>query len=166
MRVTQILKAAGLIETAWFTAEAAERGTAMHNAAHDAVADSAQDGPVARCVYEAMRTASITVHDVERHYVHGVLEYEGHPDWVGTVGGHQAVIDLKTGTRQPWHGVQLAGYALLVADSADWLTAARLVDRYALYLDPPRWKLVPCRDDTDYLAFMEALYARSAIADR
>jgi hypothetical protein len=42
---------------------------------------------------------------------HPVLGYAGTPDRIGTVDGHLSVVDIKTGSKQQWHSIQLAAYA-------------------------------------------------------
>lgn len=74
------------------------------------------------------------------------LRAAGTPDRVGRVNRRQAVVDLKSGGRMPWHGLQTAGYALLVPAPTE--------ARYTLHLrEDGTYRLEPHRDTGDFEDF-------------
>lgn len=74
------------------------------------------------------------------------LRVAGTPDRVGRVNRRQAVVDLKSGGRMPWHGLQVAGYALLVPAPTE--------ARYTLHLrEDGSYRLEPHRDMGDFEDF-------------
>ncbi|MDE2020326.1 MAG: hypothetical protein KGJ13_08330 [Patescibacteria group bacterium] len=125
-RVTEILKSAGLIDARFFTPQAAEFGTNVH----------------LLCKYYDENRLNMT--DVERLGAQGHLDawasfrswafdfghedfggieqtlrserygFQGTPDRVWYFRSADYILDIKTGTPQKWHAIQLAGYQILV----------------------------------------------------
>jgi hypothetical protein len=139
--VTTLLQEAGLVDTRWFTDEARERGTAVHHAtaAYDLGALHPDDytRPDARpfllayvAAMEALRPAWTEI-EVPRYSAQH--RFAGRPDRLGvTPDGRHTVLEIKTGARAPWHGVQLALQAILWAGETG--LAPRAHQRLVVYL--------------------------------
>jgi hypothetical protein len=169
--VTQVLKADGIIDTTFLNNEQAlRRGTAVHKlcewqdetrarlgdirrqaAGGMGIVDS---GEVLSC-YARAYTQFLVDHaprytHVEVGLLHGTLRFGGRPDRIcaDLAGQGPAVLELKTGSPAPWHGVQLAAYQLLFPTGARWVC----------YLKPNgRYDLRRCTNAADYQTFLGAL---------
>jgi len=116
--VTQVIKAAGLIDDRWFTETAAWRGSVVHRCCElDDLKRLKEDSvdPGARGYLEAWRACreslGLRVLEVEQRKLHGILMYAGTPDVLALMpSGEFAVIDRKTGASSKWHALQLAAY--------------------------------------------------------
>lgn len=120
--VTQILKDAGLIDDRWFSEEARDRGSAVHDLCeqyakgtrHDAVGRAMEsleyiNAFAAWC--QDYQTYALRCEQVVWGEVNGE-RYGGKFDLLSLVSGRRVLIDLKTGASAKWHNIQLAGYAL------------------------------------------------------
>jgi hypothetical protein len=77
------------------------------------------------------------------------LDVAGRPDRIGVVLGSSAVVEVKTGAEDDWHGLQTAGYDLL-----EPLPFER--QRYGLYLrSNGKFKFRPHDDVRDRSEFLE-----------
>jgi len=121
--VTGLIKAAGLLGSAaaFYSPEAADRGTRVHRACLDLDLGNAMqmDNEVAlyldsyaqwRTLVEPVWTSMEEPRYSERY------DFAGTADRVGTINGKPVIIDFKTGGPAPWHGIQLALYDLLYDD--------------------------------------------------
>lgn len=132
--VTTALKEAGLIDTAFFTEDAADRGTYVH-AACDLVDDDDLGDVEPSCAgyvaaYQRFRAeAQPAWYQRERAVCDPSHGYAGTLDRAGVLSHKWIVLDIKTGGPMPWHGLQLAAYARL-AISSEGLKPAR----FDLYL--------------------------------
>lgn len=141
--VNQILKAEGYINDRWFTKEACARGTAVHTAVQLLEAGQLDWSTVDETVmprvmaYESFRRET----DFEPLFVeamgsHPHYLYAGRPDLVGILNGFLVVPDIKTGARQDWMALQLAGYVELLPHLQGYADAR---SKYGDILDrPPR----------------------------
>ena len=150
--VTQILKAAGMIDDRWFSEEARDRGSAVHTLceryAHGirfdnagrALASLEYVNAFARFVEDfgvyAIDTETMIEGEIDGH------RYAGKYDLMAEIQGKRVLIDIKTGAKAKWHPVQLAAYAMqskphsamdlyLKANgkyTASWLTPGQLVE--------------------------------------
>lgn len=163
MRVTQILKAVGLIDIEWATQEDMDRGTAVH--ACTAMMDKGEeidpnsiDPRVAPYLpgwtkFKAEMRPEILA--IEERVEHPVYKYHGTLDRIIRVGHAEIVADIKTGPPAPWHAVQLAGYALCFT---------RPLDRWGIYLNSDGgYRLEKYGDRKDYDVFKAALTVASFI---
>lgn len=160
--VTDILAEAGLIDTTWFTAEACEKGSAVHLAAQfldeDDLDFDALDPAVApRVAQYAKFLAEMKpmIHRIEMRVENKVHGYCGTLDRLVEMdiprrGLQRGVLDLKGLTASPSHGPQLAAYQDCVGRK-EWPC------RWNLYLMPDRYKLVEHRDRDDWPVFFAAL---------
>jgi len=120
--VTQIIKAAGIIDDRWYTAEARDKGSAVHELAEryaDGVRVDNRGNPLA--AYEYVNSFASWMSDYGvftlftecrvYHKINGKA-YAGTYDILADIGGKTVLIDIKTGARAKWHAVQLAAYAM------------------------------------------------------
>jgi hypothetical protein len=74
----------------------------------------------------------------------------GTADLFGTLSGKPAIVDIKSGVKQKWHGVQTAAYACMRDEDAEML-------RFCLYLNKNSgYKLEGYKDPRD-LSFFKSL---------
>lgn len=178
--VTQLLKAAGLIDTTFLNnPEALRRGTAVHSIC-EAVDKARALGVSMRKIADLTVAADAVgpldtyaaayaqfIHDhaprythVEVGLLHATLRFGGRPDRIcaDLAGQGPAVLEIKTGSPAAWHGVQLAAYQMLFPTGARWV----------VYLKPNgRYDLRRCTQAEDYGTFTQALadYRASMGAD-
>lgn len=150
--VTQILKMAGLVDDRFYTDEARERGSAVHELceryAHGIRVDNL-GRPLASLEYvnafaawmKKSRAYAIETESVICHEIDG-KRYAGKFDLLAEIAGRRVLIDYKTGGKAPSHIVQIAAYALACKpDKAmvlylrpdgkyieSWATPAQLID--------------------------------------
>lgn len=119
--VTELLKAGGVIPSAWWwTDEARDRGLAVHADCLAVDRGGSTAVPAARMGYllaygrclEAVRPIWQVC---EEPRVHPALRFGGTVDRIGWFHG-PAVVELKAGAWMKWHGVQLALYDILWDD--------------------------------------------------
>jgi hypothetical protein len=133
--VTTILQACGLIDTTWFTDEARDRGSRIHQLSED---------------YDRGQLDWSAVTDEDLGYVQSFAQFRiNHQDlvwdWIevpmmdslGLYAGTsdrmicqrpKHIWDLKTGVHYDWHRIQLAAYANMDGDPYSW-------ERHCIYLD-------------------------------
>jgi len=125
--VTQILKAARLIDYSMIPQEylqaAARRGRAVHQVLelldNDLLDPASEiDGEIAGYVGAAIqfyRDAQFEPHLVEFRNYHRTYRYAGTLDRTGLLAGKQrAIVDFKTGLVMPGHALQLAAYLAML----------------------------------------------------
>lgn len=119
--VTGVLKDVGLIDTSFYTEEAATRGTAVHEAVQMVVKGilpaPAWDGTDLETYLLAwekfMADSGFEVESSERLASDEVNHFATHIDLEGKLNGKPVVIDVKSGALQAWHGLQLAANTML-----------------------------------------------------
>jgi hypothetical protein len=120
--VTGILTDAGLIDNRWYSEEARDRGSAVHELceryasgirADDAgreLADLEYVNALAAWMRDfkvyALKTECVIYNQV------GYEVYGGTFDLLALIAGRRVLVDLKTGAKAKWHYKQLAGYGL------------------------------------------------------
>lgn len=151
--VTQVLKAAGVIDDRWYTAEARDKGSAVHKLCERyaqgerqdkhgrALADLPYVNAFARWVADYCVWAIATECRVY-HKVNG-KPYAGTFDLLAEIGRRGVLVDIKTGAPAKWHAVQLAAYAM--ARPAD--KAGKVKDRF---INPDRIAVLYLRADGEY----------------
>ena len=137
--VTGVLKTLGLIDTQWYTQEAMERGSAVHEAImliEQGVLDLGayrESDPIygyLEAWQKCKRETELKVVETEALRADPVCRYATILDGIGEYKGKPAIWDLKSGPLRAWHGLQLA--------AGTGLTDIR--QRYVIQLD----------DDGDY----------------
>lgn len=157
-RVTEILRGQGLVpEGPWYTEHALSRGTALHAAIALDDAGQLDEATVAREIaprlaqYRQFRLemgGRLVVVQSEVRVAHRLLGYCGTADALISLDTAQGVLDVKP-SDEPWHGVQLAAYAM----AAD----IPLHNRWNLVLTDDRYKLIRRTDRKDAGVFLSAL---------
>ena len=157
--VTTALKEARFLDDRWFSDEASERGTYVHQACDLLDDDNLAsylpqvNGYIAayqKFLHEAQPDWRLREHQV----CDATLGYAGTLDRAGYLNGRWVLVDIKTGGPAPWHGLQLAAYGRLTP-SPD--TGARPA-RFDLYLtERGTYALIPQTDRTDEAEFFHAL---------
>jgi hypothetical protein len=115
--VTQVLTSAGLIDTTWYTPEACQLGTYVHQALHlmdTGELDEATLDPALRPYldgwFKFLTDSRAEVMAMEYPVANTCHRYAGTLDrwllWNGDV-----IVDIKTGAAEPWHALQTALYA-------------------------------------------------------
>lgn len=162
--VTQALAESGLIDTRWYTEDAAIRGTYVHAAIvlhHDNdLAEESLD-PGLRPYFDAYRFfldhSGFQVEAIEERVfnealgIAGTLDLRGRfPDTPPTATN---VIDIKTGCLPMWVGFQTAGYARMLPAGLPPLRR-----RWALNLQADgKYRLEPLTKRSDEGVFLAAL---------
>lgn len=120
--VTGILKAVGIIDTAFYTEEGRERGSAVHLACEfldqGDLDESTIDLQIAGYVEAYKKFKSDTGWEfdwIEAPVSDKAHTYAGTPDRI-LVSRPRRIIDLKTGPFQKWHAIQAAAYANCLDD--------------------------------------------------
>ena len=147
--------------SAWYTPGAAERGTEIHRLTElfdlgllDLSSDVvAQSSDVVQGHLQAWakfrRETGFRPHQVEIQLCNVTLWLAGTVDRIGDFHGRRAKVDLKTGSKAPWHKYQLAAYNLL-DDSRD--------TRVNVYTKADgTYKLQTYADPSDHLQVLRAL---------
>lgn len=132
--VTRILQECGLIDITYFTEETAMRGTYVHECLKmldkNVPLLMLDIGPDIEGYINAYRQFKkendYKVIEIEKSYVNKDFGFAGTLDRICTINGSDCVLDIKTGTKQPWHGVQLSGYKLLTGEGSFLLRALYL----------------------------------------
>ncbi len=120
--VTQILKAAGVIDDRWYTAEARDKGSAVHKLCERYAQGERLDKhgrPLRELPYvnafarwaDDYRPWAIATECRVYHKIHG-KPYAGTFDLLAEISGRRELVDFKTGAAAKWHAVQLSAYAM------------------------------------------------------
>jgi RecB family exonuclease len=120
--VTQILKDAGIIDNKWYSEEARDRGSAVHDLCERYAQGKRVDNlgrPLAAleyvnafanwihlCHVYAIETEKIITGEINGH------RYAGRFDLKADINGKTVMVDIKTGKKAKWHKIQLAAYTL------------------------------------------------------
>ena len=145
--VTDILARAGLIDTAWFTDEARDKGSALHLATQFLDEGDLDWQTVDPAVLPRLRQyqrfkdeVKPEIVEIEKSVINDALRYCGRYDRRVRIGGREGILDLKGPTQAPWHRLQTMLYSA---------TFQRPMARWALYLSDERYKLIEFtgRDD-------------------
>lgn len=163
--VTQILRDVGIIDTSapWYTEEARDLGSRVAIATHWhdwSVLDGdnpdfaklerlAPDAlPYVKAWCDFLNQTHTRVIKSEVAVSNRVLRYAGTYDRLIDMNGKTYLIDIKTGRKENWHGLQTAAYAGALQG---------YMLRGAVYLSADgKWKFEPHNDPDDWPAFQAA----------
>ncbi len=155
--VTDIIKAAGLIDSTWFNREATDRGTLVHSATAlydqgrlnmNGVRDDVL--PYLDGWIKFREESKCKILEIETRLYSETLGYAGTIDRIIKLHGRWAILDLKACAPQAWHGMQLAAYRSLVP-GAGYKT-------FILHLrNTGTFKLVETEAEPERQAFLAAL---------
>lgn len=159
--VTGILKVVGLIDSAWHTPEATERGSMIHLATalddRGELDEASVDERIAGYLNAWRHWRSVSgfeMHAIESPVYSTHYDYAGTLDRDGRHNGSRAVLDIKSGSPEPWHRLQLAAYAIA---RYGYATAA-WVKRIAVYVaDDGSYKMKTYNDADDLAAWVNVL---------
>jgi hypothetical protein len=163
IRVTELLAEAGLIDRTWFSEEGALRGQYVHQACHYydmGELDEDSLDPVLIPYVEGWKKfredTGVMILRCEERIDDNRLGVTGMPDrvvdWPG-VG--YAVIDIKSGSLQPWTAIQLAAYRLLIVENWKPMVGPK---RFAVNLPGDgTYKVKEYKDRADEGIFLAAL---------
>ncbi len=122
--VTQILKRVGIIDTTWYSEETAQRGTDIHKIiaeieiTHDplTILDIEEEyiGYITAYSKFVVDNKPVII-EMEKPRININLGYAGKPDIIARLNNKKCIIDIKTGSQEKWHGIQLSAYKLLLA---------------------------------------------------
>ena len=172
LSVTTALKDAGLIDTFWYTAGDAGRGTRLaiaverlHRPGAQTIDDVAHDVEVAPyfAAYRAfLQYGNFCVHANEERLCDPALNVAGTLDLRGVFsdsdGGTLDVIDIKSGAVPTWVGYQTAGYVRLLPP-----IVARRCRRWCLQLRvDATYRLIPLTKRSDEQVFLAAVTVAQA----
>ena len=155
--VTQVIKAAGYMgNTAHYTDEARDRGTYVHKVTelHDlgtlVVAKVEEWALPYLFAWRKFRAdAGFVPEEIELIVGHPTLLYAGTLDRLGDYGGCNMLVDIKTGSPEPWHAIQARAYAEPISG---------LCPRMGVYLSADgKYKIVNHEGWHDWDAFRAAL---------
>jgi hypothetical protein len=154
--VTQVLKLAGVVDDEWYDDASCLRGTYVHEATEmfdKGELDEETLDPVIVPYLGAwkafLRESKAEIIDIEKRVVNEVYRYAGTLDRIAIVAKRLTVIDIKTGSPEPSHQLQTAGYARCLPES---------VQRLAVYLrDDGTYKSVEHADFGDAHVFLAAV---------
>jgi len=161
--VTQILTAEGIINGQWYTEDGRQRGGHVHLALRyldegrldeDSVTDEVR--PYLEAWGRFLSETGFICLQIERPFVCEALGYAGTPDRVGWMDGGKilSVIDIKTGSPEPWHALQTAAYAVGIGK--------RMAKRWSVYLrNDGNYRLVQYQDIDDINAWIGLVSIRN-----
>lgn len=161
--VTQILTAEGIINGQWYTEDGRRRGGHVHLALQyldegrldeDSVTDEVR--PYLEAWGRFLSETGFICLQIERPFVCEALGYAGTPDRVGWMDGGKilSVIDIKTGSPEPWHALQTAAYAVGIGK--------RMAKRWSVYLrNDGNYRLVQYQDIDDINAWIGLVSIRN-----
>lgn len=118
---TEILRANGVIDSTWFNEVAMQRGRAVHFAcqllAEGDLAWESLDKSLLGYVeayHKAIQELDFMPYECEVIKYHPIYFYGTKPDQIGLFGSKNGIIELKTGTMQPWTALQTAFQAFAI----------------------------------------------------
>ena len=161
--VTQILTAEGIINGQWYTEDGRRRGGHVHLALRyldegrldeDSVTDEVR--PYLEAWGRFLSETGFICLQIERPFVCEALGYAGTPDRVGWMDGDKtlSIIDIKTGSPEPWHALQTAAYAVGIGK--------RMAKRWSVYLrNDGNYRLVQYQDIDDINAWIGLVSIRN-----
>jgi hypothetical protein len=162
--LNEILLQAGLIEEKWYTEDAKERGSEVHRVIAELLLE--RQVPVPRSIQGYFQAAmkflnqsGFLADHVEESVHSPTYQFCTTPDAWGAVQDKPAIVEFKTGQPAKWHGLQLAGQALAINDSASRDKKAWLAfQRFGVYLaDTGKYRVVHYQSSDDLGVFLAAL---------
>jgi len=161
--VTQILTAEGIINGQWYTEDGRRRGGHVHLALRyldegrldeDSVTDEVR--PYLEAWQRFISETGFICLQIEQPFADRNLGFAGTPDRVGWMDGDKtlSIIDIKTGSPEPWHALQTAAYAVGIGK--------RMAKRWSVYLrNDGNYRLVQYQDIDDINAWIGLVSIRN-----
>jgi hypothetical protein len=155
--VTSILRAAGLIDTAWFTDYACQRGTLVHQACamydRDDLDMDALDPVLVPYVsgwIKFRKESGFMPELIESVVFNEQYFYAGTLDRTGNMNRQAWILDIKSGAAQPWTAAQLAAYSACLGSNGRKRGAVEL-------RNDGTYKLTEYKDRNDLQIFLGCL---------
>lgn len=155
--ITGMLESSGWVDTLWFTEEASDRGTCVHELTKHYDLGSL-DVPTCVSPFRGYLLAHVALSNVVRPtweaievpLVHWGYRFGGRPDRVGEAYGCRTIAQVKSGAPAKSDAIQTALEAILVAGTRGGLPAEHY-ERLAFYLRPSgRFKVERFNDRRDF----------------
>lgn len=139
--VTQVLQDSGHIDGRWFTAEARDRGSAVHTLCERYAKGDRFDAlgrPLESLEYvnafaswvKARRPYLVASECIVSHELNG-KRYAGKFDGIYEfLGQKRTLVDVKTGARAKWHPIQLVAYSLAKLNDGTRVNPDSMMDLY------------------------------------
>ena len=167
LSITQILKAAGKIDTRWFTQASRDRGTLVHDWTMDIdfdVLPSLQDVSPDLRPYLSAYKLFISIERpvmlaIEVPAVHSVFRFGGRIDRQVRMRKRAGVLEIKSGVMNRSHQLQTAMQAMLMSEETG--IPPDVLGRWTVYLkklgDRGRFTLEEHRDPADFAEVRQIL---------
>ncbi len=150
--VTEILKKSGIIDDRFFKEGSAEKGTRIHELCEQIAKGEEPDeeNGYTKAFRKFLFDTKIEPVEIESSY-YSELDFAGTMDIVALFRRELVIIDIKTGGRQEWWPLQLAGYSKLI-DNND-------IRRFSLEIkNTEKYKFTEYKNkEEDAAGFMNAL---------
>lgn len=154
--VTTILQDMGLIDTSWFTPEACQRGTYVHQMIEWYQNDELDPNSIDPVLLGYLKAWESFIADTDYQYdssewrmVSKLYHFAGTADQIGIMNNQRVIIDIKSGAIAPCTGLQLSGYEILYNAPCK---------RFALQLkDDGKYSLKEYKDRGDRSVFLAAV---------
>lgn len=155
--LSSLLKQDGVVDTTYMTEEGRDRGTAVHSLCTTMDLGAELPPPPMVEPYRGYMAAYQELLEVLRPEWECIEEAEVsrrwrfgcRPDRVGLVYGLPAIVELKTGGKEPWHALQLALQAIAVSERT--LLPPDRYQRIVIYLsDTGRYSVEIPKSPRDY----------------
>lgn len=164
---TEICKNLGVIgDNPFYTEEGRAEGVAIHQwaifLASGQEPDESPDDRIAGRVEgyrKFLRESGFSFKGGEEPVYHSSLVYACTPDPYGDLNGVLSVIDIKRGSKEPWHPLQTAAQKMALASNGIFAQ-----NRYGLYLMDGDYRLIPHTDKADemrWTALVTAFHAKT-----
>ena len=158
--VTDTLKEAGLIDSAWFTEYSRDRGNAVHSATALYDQDNLDPDSVDEAVKPYLdgwirfrKESGFLPADIEQCVFNETYRYAGMLDRTGHMKDKAVLCDIKSGQAQPATPIQLAAYAGCLNG---------LFTRYAVELHADgTYKMIEYKDRNDWQVWLACLAVRN-----
>ncbi len=159
--ISEVMKAAGLIDARWFTEHSREKGSAAHKACHffdeDDLDETTMDPVIAPHVaaWKKFREETGFKPVIIEKSLHSVVyNFAGTPDRAGILNGQEVIVEIKTGGISFLTGLQLAAQDILLAEAEGF----RAKKRFAVQTkNTGSYKLTQFNDPMDRGYFLSTL---------
>jgi hypothetical protein len=153
--VTGIIRAAGLMDTSWFTPYSATRGTAVHKAVEYYEQGDLDESRLDPAIVPYLAgwkmfkaETGYQSEQLEQMIFHPIYQFCGTLDQTGAMDGQSCIMDIKTGIYQAWWALQTAAYNSVV--KAKRRLSVQLTDQ-------GKYKVTEYKGKTDWQKFLAAM---------
>ena len=118
--VTTLLKSVGIIDDRWYKPSGTNRGTRVHKVTEeydkgelDIFGIEDDVFPYIQAWIDFKKTYKPEFTAIEKAMYHPLYGYAGTVDRVAKIAGETWILDLKSGTKEKWHNLQLILYGMI-----------------------------------------------------